>query len=39
MLNENQIRERPLIPMDLKIRTMFGLVVTHQPTQKSEHLQ
>ncbi len=25
------LRERPLFPTDLKIRTMFGSVVTHPP--------
>ena len=31
------LKERPLIPTDLTIRTMFGFIVTHPPTQGSEH--
>ncbi len=33
------LREHPLFPTDLKIRAMFGFVVTYPPTQKPEHLK
>ncbi len=32
-----EIRDRPIIRMDLQIRTMFGFRLTHQPTPKPTH--
>ncbi len=34
---EGRLRERPIIRMDLQIRTMFGFVLTHPPLNTNIH--